>query len=599
MSEALHYQIDLSQPETHLAAVTLECPVPAGADTVELAMAAWCPGSYLIRDYARFVRDLAVTGDNGAALSVTKTSKNTWNVATAGAARLSVRYTVYGHELTVRTNHIDGTHAFLHGPATFVFPTPHRNAACRVNLTGPGRNWHLATGLDRDGESLVAESVDALLDSPIHLGEVTDLHFEVDGTKVQLAIWGRAELGPAGDLETLSTDLAVIMKTQAETFGGMPFGFYSFLLMLSPGAYGGLEHRNSSANLSGVDIFASRKNYEGLLELLSHEFFHAWNGKRIFPTAWSPFDYNREAYTRCLWVVEGLTSYYDRQGVLRAKKMEPKVYLEHLVEDWARLLAIPGRARQSLEASSFDAWIKLYQPHESNVNTTVSYYLKGGLVALALDLEIRRRTEFRHSLDDVLRTLWSECGVTGKPYPEDVQPLFERAAGVALDVFFERFIRGTEDPDLAAELATAGLELVATHDPALSAGGRVPAWLGCLLSPAAQVTAALDGGPAQLGGLTPGDEIVAIDGIRVRSDADVRARIGVRRPGDLLQLSVFRRDLLHGLEIKVGEPAPTRFELRGVAAPDATQAKLYTAWIGNSHPGEGLVCSVNTTGRWA
>ncbi|MBC7978087.1 MAG: M61 family metallopeptidase, partial [Myxococcales bacterium] len=474
----LHYAIRLDAASHHLAEIELRFAVDAA--TVELMMPAWCPGSYLIRDYARFVRDLEVVGDDGARRTVTKRDKTTWTVDAQHARELCVRYTIYGHDLTVRTNHIDADHAFLHGPATFLYPSHLRSAPVEVRVDAPA-DWTVTTAMAWDaGARLEAANIDELYDHPIHVGPVKTLAVAAQ-VPVKLVIWGDRAPGGVFDETRLATDLAAIVDDHIARTGAAPFPNYTFLLMLAHDAYGGLEHRNSSVNLYHPHFASSRKHYEGLLELLSHELFHAWNGKRIAPRPLFEFDYTREAYTRCLWLMEGLTSHYDRFALRTSNRITGKSFLEKVLDDWARLKATPGRKRQSLEASSFDAWIKLYKPDESNLNTTVSYYLKGGLVMFALDLQIRRRTEGARSLDDVLRLLWQRFGAVGEPHPEQLQGVFEEATGLALADVFDRQIRGVDDPDLAEELRHVGLELRASADPAQVADGASAVWLGATL----------------------------------------------------------------------------------------------------------------------
>jgi len=267
-----------------------------------------------------------------------------------------------------------------------------------------------------------------------------------------------------------------------------------------------------------------------------------------------------------------------------------------VLDDWARLQATPGRARQSLEQASFDAWIKLYKPDESNLNTTISYYLKGGLAMFALDLQIRRRTEGARSLDDVLRLLWKRYGAPREPHPDDLQPVFEEATGLALDDVFARQIRGTADPELAEELAHVGLELRGSADPAQVADGARAVWLGVTVS-GTRVTGVLDGSPAQVAGISPGDELCAIDSFRATSDAELRTLVGARSPGDEIRVSAFRRHRLIELAAVLAPAPPTRWEIAGVAEPGAAAGR-YQAWIGEPHPGAQVLATVTTTTRW-
>ncbi|HUJ57222.1 MAG TPA: PDZ domain-containing protein [Kofleriaceae bacterium] len=586
---SLRYAVRIAEPARHTVDIELRFAPPG--DVVDVMLPAWCPGSYLIRDYARFVRDLAAF-DGERALAVRKVDKQTWRIDAAGAREVTVRYAVYGHELTVRTNHIDADHAFLHGPATFVYPVAMRAAPVEVALAYPD-GWTCTTAAEGTARLVRAGSIDELYDHPIHLGPVHVLAVPAR-VPVRLAIWGERSPGGMFDDARLALDLGAIVDDHIERFGEAPFAEYTFILMLAHDGYGGLEHRASSVNLFHPHYAATRKAYESLLELLSHELFHAWNGKRIAPRALGDFDYTREAYTPCLWVMEGLTSHYDRFALRTSGRITGKSLLEKVLDDWARLQATPGRARQSLEQSSFDAWIKLYKPDESNLNTTVSYYLKGGLAMLALDLQIRRRTEGARSLDDVLRLLWKRHGAPQEPHPDDLQPLFEEATGLGLGEVFARQIRGTADPELGEELAHVGLELRGSADPAQVADGAHAIWLG--VTGGVKVTGVFDGSPAHAAGVSPGDELVAVDGFRVTSDADLRALFGARTPGDEVRLSAFRRHRLIELHAALAAAPPTRWEIAAVE-PGAAGAR-YQAWLGEPHPGAQVLATVTTTSRW-
>lgn len=587
---SLRYAVRLDTPARHTADIELR--FTAGGESTDITLPAWCPGSYLIRDYARFVRDLEARGDDGQPRRVTKVDKQTWRVE--GTGEITVRYTIYGHDLTVRTNHIDHDHAFLHGPATFLYPTAQRGSQVEVEVAYPAA-WTLTTAMRREGQRLRAGSIDELYDHPIHLGpsRTYDVPAKVP---VKLAIWGERAPGGTFDEQRLVQDLAAIVDDHIARVGEAPFPDYTFILMLAHDAYGGLEHRASSVNLYNPHFAATRKSYEGLLELLSHEFFHAWNGKRIAPKPLLDFDYTHEAYTPCLWVMEGITSHYDRFALRTSGRITAKSFLEKVLDDWARLQATPGRAHQSLEQSSFDAWIKLYKPDESNLNTTVSYYLKGGLAMVALDLHIRRRTEGQRSLDDVLRAMWQRYGKPGTPHPDDLEGVFEEATGLSLAEVFARQIRGTDDPELAAELAHVGLELRASADPATVADGLNAIWLG-LTAQGTRVTGVFDGSPAQAAGISPGDELVAIDRFRATNDGDLRNLLGARRPGDKVEVALFRRHRLVELTAQVAAAPATRYEIAGVADAGPAAAR-FQAWLGEPHPGAQTLATVTATARW-
>ena len=502
MSAPTRYRVAIPRPHTHLVEVEARYRELDGLPpSIVLRMAGWTPGSYLVRDYARQVEGLEAATAGGERLSVEKLDKASWRIDRRGASEVVVRYRVFAHELSVRTSHVDATHAFLNGAPTFLWLEERRGAPHEVILEAPA-GWRTVTALTPlGGDRWQAADLDQLIDSPIHLGGGPVHEIEAAGRPHQLAIWGRPEPG-AASVDDLVADTRKIIEAHAAVFGGAPpYDRYAFMLMLAPGVYGGLEHAASTALLSTPFAFATRKKYEELLELVSHEYFHLWNVKRIRPEALGPFDYTRENYTRSLWVVEGLTSYYDRYTLRRAGLQSVKRYLEKLAEEWGQVQAIPGRRKVSVEEASFDAWIKHYKPDENTVNSTISYYLKGSIVCLALDLEIRRRSGGRRSLDDVLRRLWTEFAAAGRGYPDAaVQREMERAVDLDLGPFFDRFVRGREDPDLAGALAGVGLTLQPKAEkPPEGEPERPPGWLGTLTREVAgrlAVAAVLGGSPA-------------------------------------------------------------------------------------------------------
>jgi predicted metalloprotease with PDZ domain len=590
----VRYEVSV-QPAAHLVEVTMTITGAGDAAPLELAMAAWSPGSYLIRDYARYVRNLSVEGG-----TAVKRDKHTWLVDVSGASRprsgrIVVRYSVYGHDLTVRTNHIDPTHAFLHGPATFLYVPALADQPVTVSVNAPP-GWPVYTSLRGDAAELTAATVDELLDCPIHIGPVALHEFQAAGKPTRLIVWGDLEPGVV-TVDTMLRDVATIMDTHAARFGGAPYDDYLFILMLSPNAYGGLEHASSSANLNTPFALAKRKSYEDLLELLSHEYFHVWNGKRLRPAALGPFDYTTEAYTRSLWVQEGITSYLDRYTVLASGVQTPSRYLERLADEWGKLQAIPGRRVDSVEEASFDAWIKLYKPDEVNINSTVSYYLKGGFVAMMLDHEIRARSGETRTIVHGVQRLWERYGASPRGYQDtDVQREIEEATGVELGDPFDAYVRGTDDPDFAAVLGAAGLALTEGRDPKPGEGEPVPTWLGVMFKAPRELRGVLDGSPAAQAGLAPLDEVIAVDGYQVAAEADVKRRLSMRSPGDTVDVSVFRRGRLLTVPVTLDGAPPNRYEIATVEAPTDAQRARFEAWLGQPFPKEALqVAATNAT----
>jgi predicted metalloprotease with PDZ domain len=576
----VEYTIELRDRHAHRFHVEARFPVEDGVAIVELRLPVWTPGSYLVREFERHVQELTADDGEGRALPVVKREKALWAVDAAGAASVRVRYSVYANELTVRTAHLDDTHGFFNPAAVCLYVEALRARGHRVAIVAPD-GWRTFTALPLDGGCFTAATYDELVDSPFEIGDDELIELTAQGRPHRIAIWGDVPAPRAQLVE----DFTKIIDGAAAVFGdGLPYPDYTFLLLSTPGAYGGLEHARSSTLLTSPFSFAPRKKYEEFLELVSHEFFHLWNVKRIHPTALGPFDYTREAYTRSLWVMEGITSYYDRHILARIGLLPPKRYLEKLGEELGKIANTPGRRRQSLEESSFDAWIKLYRPDENSVNSTISYYLKGGVVALMLDLELRARTRGARSLDDAMRLLWRRYGVRGTGFADDaVQATVEEAAGVALDDFFARYVRGREELELAPLLRTVGL----TVEPVgPDEGEPPPVWLGAQLREERGrviVSAALDDTPAAEDGLYAQDEIVALDDYRVDLES-LKERLAVRRPGDRARLTVFRRERLREVTVTVAERPPEKLQIAPAADAGDAEREAFAAWMRQPFP---------------
>jgi predicted metalloprotease with PDZ domain len=609
MAPRIRYQLRIPDPKKHLVAVELTLPA---ADPLEVAMAVWTPGSYLVREYARHVRGLGAT-QGGRALAVRKLDKSTWRIdgASPTGADVRVAYEVYAHELTVRTSHVDSDHAFLHPASVFVFAPVLHSEPIALDVE-PLEGCAIATGLrvpvgaEAGAGHFEAADLDELLDCPIEIGGYEWLEFQAGGKPHYVAICGRGYF----DRAQLVVDVKSFVDQSMALFGGTPYESFTFLIHLAPGGQGGLEHRNSTAIQASPHVFHPRKSYDGFLELLCHEHFHVWNVKRIRPAPLGPFDYGRESYTRSLWVAEGITSYYDRLLLRRAGLLPAKRYLQSIGEELARLHQVPGRFVQSLEEASFDAWIKHYRPDESTPNSAVSYYLKGSLVALALDLLIRRQTGSQRTLDDVMRLLWHRYGTAPRGFEDaDVQKLLEEASGVDLQTFCDDLVRGRAELDLGPYLAPFGLELEGRWDdapdplyvenpPAPAPGAppaaptpprqRPPAWLGCVTKQEhgrAVIASVLADSPAERAGVSPGDEVVALENYRV-DDKGLRERLAARVPGEAVGLTVFRRDELLDLAVTLGIRPYDRYEIRPRADADDAARALYQSWLGEPLPTE-------------
>jgi predicted metalloprotease with PDZ domain len=587
------YVLKVTQPEARRAEISLEADT-RGAPSLEARLPVWTPGSYLIREHQRHVDGFRAIDQDGRELPVQKVDKQTWRIACGGARRVRVEYRLGCFELTVRTNHVDPTHAFLNPAAACAFLVGRENEPCAVRTELP-QGWQTWVALPQRDGAWQAEDYDELADSPFEMGPLTShsVHsFNAQGVPHELVVWGR------GDFEgrRAVADLAKIVDALAAVFGGLPFrDRYLFILHLNDKGRGGLEHRRSAALLVPRFAFVQKSAYEDFLLLVAHEYFHLWNVKRVRPAAFSPYDWTRENHTRLLWAMEGLTSTYEVIALRRAGLVTPQRFLEIWGERLTTLLRTPGRLRTPLAQASYDAWIKHYRPDESTPNTTVSYYLKGSVVGFLLDLELRRRSGGKRSLDDLVRLLFERHG-RAPGLPEDG---VERAAldlVPGLEPWFDRALRSTEELEHDAALAGVGIRAMlrpssgpddkggaqqTDRNGAAESGPR--AWFGAQLKEkggAFEVQSVTDGSPAQQAGIGAGDEIVALDGFR----SELKQRLGRASPGQEIRVSLFRMDELLDVRVQL-TPAPRD---TAVLVPDPQaadqQKQLRATWLGSPWP---------------
>lgn len=601
MKPAIRYAIAPSNPEAHLFEVrcTIDNPDPWGQ---KVSLPTWIPGSYLIREFAKHVvRIRAQSGRKQ--LPIVKLDKNTWQVA-PHEGPVTVTMEIYAWDLSVRGAHLDTTHAFFNGPAVFLQVEGRGDEPVEVEILPPKgakyRSWRIATAMQtRDAKlygfgTYQAASYDELIDHPVEIGNFTLATFRAAGVQHDIAITGRHR----ADMRRLAKDLKILCKTQIEFFGGKaPVDRYVFLVTVVGDGYGGLEHRASTAlicsrnDLPGAGMDKPSGGYRTFLGLASHEYFHTWNVKRIKPAAFAPYHLSQENYTTLLWAFEGLTSYYDDLMLVRSGLISRNTYLETLSRNITSLLRVAGRKKQTVAESSFDAWIKYYRGDENSPNAGVSYYLKGSLIGLALDLLIRVQTNNRRSLDNVMRALWKKYGVKGLGVPEDgIERTAEEVTGLKLKNFFDKAVRSTADLPLEKLLATVGIEMTLRpgrtgadrRDPkskkekqamrGVSLGVRSGSDGGDL-----KINQVFDGGAAQSAGLAAGDIVIAIDGLRVSPD-NIDAHLARYRPGETVPLHVFRRDELHVMPLTLVAAKPDAWALSVV--DDFRLARSRKAWLG-------------------
>ncbi len=591
----------MTRPHTHLFEidVSIKRGPAATAPTEELlVMPVWTPGSYLVREFQRHVQDFDAKDATGQSLKWEKTNKNTWRVVTNGSRDWHATYKVYANELSVRTSELNSGHAYWNNANLLMYLDGFLKSPATVRVIAPDV-WKVATGLPGvpgQRNTFRAENFDVLYDSPFEVSNFKTLVFNVKGVPHRIVIDGEGNYDP----ERMRRDVQKIVETQVELMGGeIPYRDYTFILHLRSNAGGGLEHANSTSlgyprfgfliqrgdratSASPVQGEQAQRDYRGFLSLVSHEFFHLWNVKRIRPDALGPFDYTQENYTTLLWVAEGITDYYADLTLRRAGLISDGEFINATARSFQQLQNTPGRLVQSVEESSFDSWIKFYRPDENSINTQVSYYDKGGILGLLLDLEIRKRSNGAKSLDDVLRYLYTEFYKKDRNYtPADFQKACELAAGGSLEEFFAKYVRGKDELNYNASLEAVGLRLeTSALGPTGQPAERV--YFGADVrqdNDRVLVTRVYAGSPAYEQGLNTGDQIVALDNARVTRDF-LNARIAEKKPGDLINLTIFRFDELSTLLIKLGGRADGTYRIVPLPTQTEAQRRMLRSWLG-------------------
>lgn len=597
MPEPIIYTLRFPAPQTHH--VEVEALVPTGGlPEVRLMMAVWTPGSYMIREFARHLEEVTATSPAGEPLRVEKTSKNRWRVEAAGLSRVTVRYRLYARDMSVRTNFVDDSFALLNGAATFLTIDGGERRPHEAHLVLPP-HWRISAsplpappGTPAGAHRYLATDFDTLVDSPIYAGNAPIYGFEVGGKPHRFvnegedAIWD----GPQS-----VADVEKIVREQIAFWGAAPYESYLFLNFLTEGS-GGLEHKDSCVLMTSRWKSRTREGHQDWLGLVSHELFHAWNVKRLRPAELGPFDYASEVYTRSLWFSEGLTSYYDDLLVHRAGLSDRNELLKRLSKQIETLQTTPGRLAQALESASFDAWIKHYHRDESSINSDVSYYTKGAVVAFLLDAHIRRATGGLHSLDDVLRNAYRRWSGERGFRPEELNRLMSEVAGADLGPWLGRALQTTEELDYSEALEWYGLRFGESDEnngedekkASAAEDKKEPAgWLGVeteLRSGRLIVTEVKRGTPGFDAGINVDDELIALGDYRVAPDG-WKDRLKAYRPGAKESLLVARRERLLRLPVVFGRKPRLQWKLEADPAASSEARAHLDAWLRGAAPG--------------
>jgi len=586
----IFFTVSMSKPHTHLLEVEMRITEHGATYFAEdvLVMPVWTPGSYLIREFERHVQNFSAVDASGRALPWEKINKNSWRIKTNNARDVRVHYLVYANELTVRTNELNSDHAFWNNAALLMYLERSLHHPVEVHVN-PAPGWRVATGLPAvpgEKNTFAAENFDILYDSPFEVSDFKQIDFMVRGVPHRIVIDGEGNYDPA----LMKAEVQKIVEAEVALFGEIPYQDYTFFLHLRPTGGGGLEHLNSTALGFRRFGFSDAAGYRRFGELVAHEFFHLWNVKRIRPDALGPFDYTKENHTKLLWVAEGITEYYGQLMPRRAGLISDEAYLAHLASQIQDMQDSPGRKLMSAEDASFNSWIKEYRPDEHSINSQISYYDKGELLGMLLDLEIRRRSNNAKSLDDVMRMLYTDFFKRNRNYtPADFQKVCETAAGSSLEDFFSRYVRGTEELPYNKILSAAGIEVeeaglpieleILSSTPPINVPTQ--AYLGAELEDSGDFVSVKNvraGSAAYEQGLNAKDLIIAIDGERANTKR-LLALVAAKRPGDVVRFTVFRNDDVRTLDIKLGGLIAADFQIVQLPARSEQQKRIYDSWM--------------------
>jgi predicted metalloprotease with PDZ domain len=585
----IQYRLSFRQAATHRVEVEASIPTD-GAKSIRLMMPVWTPGSYLIREYARHVETIAARDStSNQPLKLVKVDKNHWQVDCEGVQGVVLDYVLYGREMGVRTNWIENEFAFLTGAATFLTREDALDRPHIVRIDAIPEWTHVATSLKpletRDPWTRRASDYHELVDSPIVLGNLDIQSETVGGATHHLASLGTDSMW---DTRGAMKDVAKIVAIEQEFWGETPYQEYWFLNLATESG-GGLEHDNSCVLMTSRWTQRQKSKYVDWLSLVSHEFFHVWNVRRLRPRALQNYDYNNEQYMRELWVAEGLTSYYDNLFVVRAGLCTPGEYLERVSKDIQTVENSPGRLVQNLEDSSFDTWIKFYRPDENANNARISYYVKGSLVGLLADAEIRLATDNNKSLDDCMRLLWQRHR-TGGYTNADVEAILIEVGGEPIRGWLGSKLSETTELDYSRLLACYGLQWKEKNSESAAPPPATPAMLGMEISNQsgkAMVDKVAVGGGAAAAGIQSGDEWIGWDGYRVTPE-QWSDRLGLYRAGDRVVATIARRGKLLQVPVEIPFAKPPSWNLVRSESPNEKQQERWRSWLekGGSQPEE-------------
>ena len=582
------FEVSFKEPQAHYAEVQMNISGLA-KDYVDVKMPVWTPGSYLVREFEKSVEEFKAIAA-GKPAKVEKVSKNTWRIFSAKASNIKINYRVYAFEISVRTPFIDESHAFLSPTGIFMHPDGMVKSPSTVKII-PFKTWSkVSTGLPPvAGQQFTyqASDFDILYDSPIEVGNQDVFEFMAAGVRHEVAMYG----GGNYDKEKLKVDMAKIVEEPTKLYGENPNKHYVFIVHNFLRGGGGLEHLNSTTLGATRNAYNTEAGYKGFLALVAHEYHHLWNVKRLRPVALGPFDYDNENYTTNLWVAEGFTSYYENKYMQRAGFNDATQFVTDLTGAVGTVVNTPGAKYQSAASSSYDAWIIGYRPNENSRNNSISYYSKGEVIGILMDLEIINATKGQKSLDDVMKAMYLQCKTLKRGYTDaEFKAMVEKISGISFTNFWAKYVNGVDDVEYKKYFEYAGVNVTtenATPDkPVTGASGQLTN------NGTISVTSIARNSAAWIAGLNVNDEIISLDGVSVN---DALETIKLRSPmlsletlplvtkkniGEVLKLKVKRDGLDKDISLTLKENPNVR--LKPTIKEDATPAQkaVFAKWLG-------------------
>ena len=565
----IKHEISMSEPFSHYFEVKTTVDVSKESNSFDLKMAAWTPGSYLIREFAKNVESVTAES-NGSKLVITKTNKNTWRISLSpGLKSVTVHYRVYAFEMSVRTSFLDDAHGYINPASVLMYAPKFASLPQEVSIIPHKDFKKVSTAMKNvGGFHFVAKNLDELIDSPIEIGNHKVWDFKVNNIPHQIAFYGSAKV----DSVKFLADVQKMAEEAQKVVGAHPCDHYLFIIHNLNRGGGGLEHLYSTTCQVSRSNYETTKGYQGIMNLLAHEYFHLWNVKRIRPKALGPFDYENENYTHNLWFSEGITSYYADVINQRTGMVSTADYIKALGDEIASVENTPGNQVESAAESSWDAWIKYYRPNENSRNASVSYYDKGALLGGVLNMWIIQQTKGEKCLDDVFKFLYQTYYLkAGRGFTDqELEDAFSKVAGASASDFFKTHIYGVKTPAYVSLFKAFGYQFTDANS------AKTVPYIGLTIS-AGRVSSIYKGGAAYVAGLNVGDEILKVNGADFPG---IDKLVVDKKPGDSLVFSIKRDGMERTFLVAIQQTPLKAFVIESEATPTEAQLKLRHKWLG-------------------